>query len=447
MQNSGQPKSTAGPIVILGALFFIFGFVTWLNGTLIPYLKIACELKTSLEAFLVTFAFYISYFFTALPMSRVLRKTGYKRGMMIGLMVMAIGALVFVPAAITRTYLLFLIGLFIIGTGLSLLQTASNPYITILGNLESAAARISIMGICNKVAGFLAPIILGALVLSDADQLTKELQTLQGVERAVRLDELAHRVILPYIGMAGILVALSLFVRYSSLPELGDVGDDGMNSVAQSKTKTSVLSYPNLILGVIAIFVYVGVEVISVDTIALYGQSQAMPLSIARYLPSYTLFFMVIGYVIGIFTIPRFIKQEKALLVSAIAGIILSMVILFIQGNIGIFVSDIAFSHFLPAIQFTHGSISIFIVALLGLANALMWPAIWPLAIDGLGRFTKIGSALLIMGIAGGALIPPLWGRLADISSIGHQKAYWILIPCYLYILYYSLRGHKMKHW
>jgi len=418
-------KNAVAPIVILGSLFFIFGFVTWLNGTLIPYLKIACELKTSLQSLLVAFAFYISYFFTALPMSWVLRRTGYKRGMMFGLGIMAIGALVFIPAALTRTYGLFLTGLFVIGTGLSLLQTASNPYITLLGDLQSAAVRISIMGICNKVAGVLAPLVLGALVLSDADQLTKEMQTLQGDARMLRLDELAHRAIIPYTCMAVVLVGLAVFIRYSGLPELEDEKfSSGSEKDPAAIKKESVFAYPNLILGVIAIFVYVGVEVIAGDTIAIYGQSIGIPLSQAKTFTAYTLSAMVIGYLIGIATIPKFIRQEKALAISCVVGILFSLLI-----------------------QFTNGYASVLFIALLGLANALMWPAIWPLAIEGLGRFTKIGSALLIMGIAGGALMPLLYGKLADISSIGHQHAYLVLLPCYAFILYYAWKGHRYRSW
>lgn len=427
MTTDVQGKSPGWlPIVILGALFFIFGFVTWLNGTLIPYLKIACELNT-FQSLLVAFAFYISYFVTALPSSWILKKIGFKNGMTMGLLVMGAGALIFIPAALARTYAIFLIGLFIIGTGLSILQTASNPYITILGPLESAAKRISIMGICNKVAGVLAPLFLGAIVLSDADQLTAKLQTLSGAEKTALLDSLAHRVIVPYIFIAATLIGLSFLIRFSSLPEveeedLGEVGS--ADSLAKHGGKSSVFQYPNLVLGVVAIFLYVGAEVIAGDSLPGYGQSQGLALSVAKNLTSYTLTAMVIGYILGILTIPKIILQDKALAISALVGIIFSVIV-----------------------QLTTGYTSVLFIALLGLANALMWPAIWPLAIHGLGRFTKTGSALLIMGIAGGALLPLLYGRLADMASIGHQKAYWILIPCYLYILYYSLRGYKIKHW
>jgi glucose/galactose transporter len=353
----------------------------------------------------------------------VLQKTGLKRGMMLGLLVMAVGALIFIPAASSRTYVLFLTGLFIIGTGLSLLQTASNPYITILGPIESAAKRISIMGICNKVAGVLAPLILGAIILSDADTLVNELQQLDAAAKSVRLDELASRVIVPYSVMAAVLVGLALMIRYSPLPEI-EQEDDDMDNLTSAGNKTSVLQFPNLVLGVLTLFLYVGVEVMAGDTIGTYGQSQGIPLSEAKIFTSYTLTAMVIGYIIGIFTIPQIISQSRALSISAVVGVVFSLI----------------------AIS-TSGYTSVLFIALLGLANALVWPAIWPLAIHGLGKFTKTGAALLVMAIAGGALLPLLYGRLADNPAIGHTQAYWIMVPCYLMILFYSLRGHKIKQW
>ncbi|MCK9616583.1 MAG: sugar MFS transporter [Lentimicrobiaceae bacterium] len=407
---------------IIGILFFIFGFVTWLNGTLIVYLKIACQLNT-FQAMLVAFAFYISYFVMALPSSWVLKKTGFKNGMMLGLAVMAVGALFFIPAAQTRTYELFLTGLFIIGTGLSVLQTASNPYVTIVGPIESAARRISVMGICNKVAGVLAPIILGSIILADADTLVKEIQQLDVAQRAVRLDAIAARVIFPYSIMAAVLIGLALMIRFSPLPEIESEPED-VTEKGVPETKNTIFQFPNLVLGVLAIFLYVGVEVIAGDTIGMYGQSQGIPLSIAKNFTAYTLTAMVIGYIIGIIAIPKLISQSKALTVSAVVGILFSIIAIV-----------------------TTGYISVLFIAILGLANALMWPAIWPLAIHGLGKFTKTGSAMLIMAIAGGALLPLLYGRLADLTFIGHRQAYWIMVPCYLYILHYGTRGCKIKSW
>jgi MFS transporter, FHS family, L-fucose permease len=412
-------------ITIIGVLFFIFGFVTWLNGTLIAFLKIACELNNT-QAYLVTFAFYISYFVMALPSSWVLHKTGFKGGMALGLGVMAVGTLFFLPAAWTRTYGLFLTGLFIQGTGLSLLQTASNPYITILGPIESAAKRISIMGICNKLAGVISPLVLGAIVLKNVDPLKIKLASISDLaEKTGLLNEMALRVIVPYIIMAISLIILAILVRLSSLPDIDtDKKEHHVNEpeTQNSELKTNIFQFPHLLLGFVAIFLYVGAEVIAGDTIILYGHSQGIAMDSARTFTSYTLTAMVIGYILSIILIPKFIKQDKALGISAIIGIVFAL-----------------------AALYSAGFISVLMIAILGFANAVMWPAIWPLAINGLGKFTKTGSAILVMGIAGGATLPLIYGRLVDISFIGNQKAYWILIPCYLFILYYAFKGHKIK--
>lgn len=409
-------------VAIIGILFFIFGFITWLNGTLIPFLKISCELNNA-QAYLVTFSFYISYFIMAIPSSWVLKKTGFKNGMSVGLLVMSFGTMIFLPAAYTRTFGLFLAGLFIQGTGLAILQTASNPYIAILGPLESAAKRISIMGICNKIAGVISPLILGAIVLKGADALKNQLTSVNDVAfKEQLLNDMALRVVLPYIVMAVSLVILALLVRFSPLPEIEEV-KESVEGASQKRSKLGVLKFPHLILGFVAIFFYVGVEVIAGDTIILYGQSQGFPLADAKVFTSYTLIAMLLGYVIGIISIPKFISQEKALTLSAVLGIIFSIAAIYSQGFM-----------------------SVFFIAILGLANAVMWPAIWPLAINGLGHYTKTGSAILIMGIAGGATLPFIYGKLVDISSVGNQSAYWLLIPCYLFILYYAIKGHKVKY-
>lgn len=414
--NARQNYSTA--MLIIGALFFLFGFVTWANGTLIPYLKIACELTTS-EAMLVTFAFYISYALMAFPSSWVLKKTGFKKGMILGLVLMAAGALIFIPAANSRTYNVFLLGLFVIGTGLALLQTACNPYVTILGPIESAAKRISIMGICNKGAGAIAPLIMGAIMLNNADALQAKLLTMDATQKAVELNALASKVVVPYIVIAIVLVALAVFIYFSTLPEIKAEGEDETDTSSSVINRESIFSYPYLWLGFITLFLYVGVEVLAGDTIQLYGNSLGISLDTAKNFTTYTMIGMLAGYLIGIFTIPRYISQSTALKFSAILGILFSL------GAI-----------------FTSGTTSVFFIAILGLANALVWPAIWPLAINGLGKFTKTASALLIVGIAGGALVPRLWATLGE--SVGLQQAYWIMIPCYLFILYFAISGHKV---
>lgn len=413
-------KSYFLPMLIIGTLFFIFGFITWINGTLIPYLKIACELETELQSYLVATAFFIAYTVMALPSSVVLRATGYKKGMALGLLVMAVGALVFIPAANARSYNMFLFGLFIIGTGLALLQTASNPYVSIIGPIESAATRISIMGICNKVAGILAGLIFGYIALKDADGLEASLATMDAAARAATLDELASRVVVPYIIIAGVLVVLAIAVVLSSLPDINDEGDD-VGAASGAEQKKSIFDFPHLFLGVMALFLYVGVEVMAGDTIISYGKSLGIELSIARYFTQATLAFMLIGYVIGIFTIPKYISQQKALSICAILGVVFTVLALV-----------------------TDRYVSVAFIALLGLANSLMWPAIFPLAISGLGRFTKIGSALLIMAIAGGALLPLAYGWLLDQPGWNSQRAYVMMVPCYFFILYFATKGYKV---
>ena len=386
---------------MIGILFFVFGFVTWVNSVLIAFFKDAFDLN-NFQSLLVTSAFFISYFVMAIPSSWVLAKTGFKNGMSFGLLAMAVGTLLFIPAAKAENYALFLLGLFVIGTGLALLQTASNPYVTILGPSESAAQRISVMGICNKVAGILSQVIFGGLLLSSAAGAAK-LET----------------VIMPYGIMTAILILLALWVRFSSLPEV----EAEETEEEKSASKASVWAYPNLVLGLVAFFLYVGVEVMAGDTIINYGVSKGFSMDVAKSFTSYTLYGMLAGYIVGILFIPKYLSQQKALNYSALLGILFSVGAVVLNGYL-----------------------SVLCIALLGLANALMWPALWPLAIQGLGKFTKLGSALIIMMISGGALVPLLYGSIAD--RLGDtQTAYAIMIPCYLFILFYATIGHKKSSW
>lgn len=417
-----QPSKTMRfPLLIIGVFYFIFGFVTWLNSVLIPYLKIACQLESNLQAYLVAFAFYISYFVMALPSAWLLQRTGFKNGMAWGLVVMALGALIFIPAAQTRTYNLFLLGLFVQGTGLAILQTAANPYVAVLGKPESAAQRISIMGIANKIAGIISPIILGAIVFANADDIESKLKTFDTLQKDVFLQDLASKVIFPYSLMAITLLALALMLRFTSLPQVDNQLEE--ENLAFSSHK-SIWSYPQLILGVVALFLYVGAEVIAGDTIIQYGISWGIDKSDAKFFTSLTLSGMLLGYVVAIFTIPRYISQEKMLVVCSVLGGLFSLMILL-----------------------SNGFVSVLAVALLGLANSVMWPAIFPLAIADLGKYTKIGSAMLIMAIAGGALLPLLYGYLADFPQVGSKYAYTILVPAYLFIGMYGAFWAKKRHW
>jgi len=426
-------NSTLIPITIIAGLFFIFGFVTWINGALIPFMKTINEL-TSAQSFLVASASYISFVIMAIPASSIINKIGYRKGMSLGLIIMAIGALVFIPAAEARTYWIFLTGIFIQGMGMTLLQTASNPYITILGPIDSAAKRIAIMGIANKIAGALGSLIFGALLLSGIDEVKEKLSTVSLEEKSQLLDTMADSVVMPYLVMAAVLFVLGILIRKAPLPH---VEAEPIETPKDGETlKTNIFQFPHLWLGVLTLFVYVGAEVIAGDTIIAYGISIGIPAEEAKSFTAFTLMAMVFTYGLGVFLIPKFMSQTFALKASAVLGIIFTF-----------------------CIVFTTGFTSILFVAGLGIANALVWPAVWPLTLKGLGKFTKTASALLIMAIAGGAIIPPLYGNLVDghrvdLIAQGMSEAaataqaatsgYWILLPCYLIILYYAIAGHKL---
>lgn len=413
------------PMIIIGILFFIFGFVTWLNGSLIPFLKVICDLN-EFEALFVTFAFYIAYTVMALPMSYVLERTGYKNGMAIGLAVMVVGSLVFIPAALSANFILFLVALFTLGTGLTILQTASNPYVVLVGPIESAAMRISIMGLINKSAGVLVPLLFTTIILSDIGSLSSENLSLSDT------NELAQRLVIPYIIMAVVLSGLIALVKFSSIPELEFEKNDEYD-------KDTIFHFPRVVLGAVALFFYVGIEVIAGDTIGLYAQG--LGVEDATALTSYTMVFMVFGYLVGVAFIPKYLSQEKALVSSALGGILLLLGVAFSSTT----------SHGVSEILWGWSAIptlpdSVTFVALLGFANALVWPTIWPLALEGLGKYTAQGSALLIMAIAGGAILPLVFGKVAQVSG-DMQSSYLVGIVCYLFILMYALRWHKHSSW
>jgi len=413
--HTDATSSRLVPIAIIGALFFIMGWFTWINGPLIAFVQLAFELNV-VSAFLVTFVFYLSYFVWALPASMILDRTGMKRGMALALWVMALGAVAFGEFCTRRWYPGALGGLFVIGAGLAILQTAANPYISILGPIESAAQRIAIMGICNKIAGILAPLVIGALVMHGLGDLKAQVQSADPATREALLDAFAARIHVPYLVMAGILAALGFWITKSPLPE---VKSEEANRSTDASASRGIFAYPHLWLGVICLFVYVGVEVMAGDAIGTYGRGFDLPADQTKFFTSFTLTAMLVGYVVGLLTIPRFISQARYLLLSAALGIVLS------------------FGAYL-----THGYASVAFVASLGFANAMMWPAIFPLAIAGLGRLTETGSALLIMGIAGGAVIPQTFAYLREHHDF--QLVFVaIMVPCYAYILFYALRGHN----
>lgn len=423
--KSTQSNKTA--IAIIAGLFFIFGFITWVNGALIPFMKTINEL-TEAQSYLVASASYISFVVMALPASYLLNKIGYRKGMSIGLFLMAAGALVFIPAAEARTYWMFLTGIFIQGTGMTILQTAANPYITILGPIESGAKRIAIMGIANKVAGALGSVIFGALLLSGIDEVKEIVNQVSLDEKAILLDQMADSVFVPYLVMSAVLFVLGLLMRRAPLPHVE--AEASLEEETQAGSKKTIFQYPQLWFGMLTLFVYVGAEVIAGDTIIAYGLALGISASKAKFFTTFTLMAMVGTYALGVALIPKHLSQNKALQISSVIGLVFSFCIIS-----------------------TTGFTSVLFVAALGIANALVWPAVWPLTLDGLGRHTKTAAAMLIMAISGGAIIPPLYGRLvdsgkeslidsgleaADALALAAKESYYILIPCYLIIFGFS---------
>jgi MFS transporter, FHS family, L-fucose permease len=425
--ESERLRSSMLPMVIVAILFFVLGFATWLNGSLMPYLKHMLQL-TPFQASLVLFSFYIAVTFTALPSAWLIRKVGYKNGMALGMATMMLAGLLYIPAAQTQTFALFLLAQLVIGAGQTLLQTAVNPYVVKIGPEHTAAVRISIMGILNKTAGVVAPIVFTALMASSFVFAPDTALT------AAQIDEMASALVLPYLGLAAFLGLLALAVKCAPLPELAQ------EPIGSSRGQVkAALARPSLALGVLALFVYVAVEVIAGDTIGLF----ALSLGVERYtvMTSYTMVCMVLGYLLGIILIPRLLSQQAALAVSAVLGMLLVLAV--VLGDPSSYVISNAL---LVPFGGTALPDTLLYIAVLGLANAIVWPAVWPLALSGLGALTSTGSALLIMGIAGGAFGPLSWGLLSS-TGLGQQGAYIVMLPCYVFILFYAVKGHKLRSW
>jgi len=419
--SSHSTPNMATSIAIVGGLFFILGFFTWINGPLIAFVQVAFEVS-EISAFLVLMVFYLSYFFLALPSSWILRRTGMKKGLALSLVVMALGTVAFGQFATLRLFPGVLACLFVLGGGMALLQTSVNPYISILGPIETAARRIALMGICNKIAGIFAPLLLGALVLHGMGDLAAEVATADAVTRDALLSDFAGSIRSFYSVMCVILLAAAAYIWVSPLPEIKVDEANAAPGEADGDGRSSIFQFPHLWLGVVCLFLYVGVEVMAGDAIGTYGNAFGLPLDQTKFFTSLTLFAMLIGYLAGLALIPRVISQERYLAVSAGFGVVLTL-----------------------AALLTHGYVSVGFVAALGFANAMMWPAIFPLAIRGLGRFTQTGSALLVMGIAGGAIIPQLFAALKASMPEYFQGIFALLmVPCYLYIGYFALHGYRV---
>jgi FHS family L-fucose permease-like MFS transporter len=418
-----QTKSYLYPLSIIGALFFVFGFLTCVNGVLIPYFQICLDLN-NFQASLVAFAAFIAYFFMALPSAWVLKFTGYKKGMVLGLIIMGIGTALFIPAAHTRTYAIFLTGLFVTGAGLTLLQTAANPYVAIIGPIESTAQRIGFMGLSNKIAGILSTTVLGSLFLFNADTIIKRVNVAKAAERANILDLYALKITGPYIAITLFLLLLSVLVYFSKLPEINESKSNVDANNVQIEDKPNIFHYPYLIFGVIVLFLSAACEGIPIDGVIIYSRALGIPIAIARHYTVYVLCVMMAGYLASIILIPKYLSQQKALMLCSITGLILSVI------------SYLA-----------NGLISIYSMIAMGFGAAMFWGTIWGLSIRALGKHTKIGSAMLLMSVIGGGVFPVLFGRLIDANISRPQNAVLILIPSYLVLLFFSIKGYKIENW
>lgn len=412
-QSTSEKRTTlVVPLLIVGVLFFVIGFGVGISGFLTPFLQDALNLTVT-QSYLVTAAIFSAFVVFGRPAGWVIKKIGYKRSIVWALLIMAIGMVLFVPSAASASLPIFLLALFIGGVGNTLLQASVNPYVTIIGPHESAAMRMCLMGIMNKLAWWLGPVFLG-LFLDLKD---------------VQLSQVSF----PFYIVTGILLVLALFMYFAPLPEVKAAGEDENDANAASQytaKKTSVFQIPHLLLGVLALFFYVGVETLPMVSIigfakSILGEGMTNPEGYAKFVP----IGMFIGYLFGVVMIPRIISQTTALVSFTLIGLVAALGVIFIQGEW-----------------------AIYSLVAIGFANSVLWGAIWPLAIADLGKFTKTGASMLVMGIVGGAVIPLIFGFLIDLfktnelaSMSDYQNAYWIFIPAYLFILYFGTIGHKIR--
>jgi len=387
------------PLIIIALMFSVLGFAVGINAFFVPFVKAAFQISTA-KSYLVTTATFSAFLLFGIPSGKILIKAGYKKSMFFAFLLMALGIFLIIPSAKFISFPIFLFALFVNGMGQTLLNTAVNPYITILGPSESAAKRISIMGMCNKLSFGLAPVVLSIFM----DTINVQL----------------NDVIIPFYVIAGILIILGILAYFAPLPEVKADGEIEIGNTSElENTKTSIFQFPHLWLGAIAIFLYVGAENIALVSIIDYAIE--IGLSSPENYTFFTSMGYLLGYLAGIILIPKIISQINALKISATIGLFSVLMIVFLQVNI-----------------------SIWFVVILGLANSLIWPAIWPLALADLGGLTKKESSLLVMGIAGGGLLPPVLGLLRDHFS-SYQPAYWMLLPFYIFFLFYAIKGYKIR--
>lgn len=399
-----KQANTFAPLIFVGMMFFAIGFALGINSFLIPVINGTLGVSSA-QAYLILAATFSTFIIFGYPASMTIQKIGYKHTMALSFLLFAIAFVLYIFSANNKSFVLFLVASFMSGIGNTFLQASVNPYITILGPIESAARRMSIMGICNKLAWPIAPVFLAWIIGKNTTEISE-----------------ISDLILPFYIIIGVFLFLGMISLIAPLPEVKAVGEDDSNNSSSecvyAANKTSIWQFPHLILGAISLFLYVGAEVVALSTLVDYATS--LKLSNAASYAWISSIGMVVGYILGIIAIPKFISQAKALRVCALIAII---------GTICVVLSPAA--------------ISIWFISLIALGCSLMWPALWPLAIADLGKFTKAGTSLLVMAIAGGAVIPTIFGFIKDI--VGTQNAYWICLPCFLFILYYGMAGYKIR--
>ncbi|MEO6804713.1 MAG: sugar MFS transporter [Edaphobacter sp.] len=394
-------KNYTIPLILMVSLYFGIGFITALNDILVPHFKDLFHL-TNVTALLVQFCFFGAYFVMSLPSGWIVGRIGYKRGIVLALSVIGLGLLLFLPASIIIFYPLFLFALFVVGSGLALLQVAINPYVGALGTPETAASRLNLAGGFNSFATAIAPKIGAAFIFIAAGASTAQLA------RSVRA---------PYLLLAICAFAMAIVTAFVQLPDVIEQGE------TRSASEGSAWKFPHLRFGALAIFFYVGAEVaIGSMMISFLGQPSMGGLSheaAARYVSLYWGGAMV-GRFIG-FAALKQIRAQRALAFVSLAASLLV-------------ITAIA----------AHGHVAMWAIVSCGLFNSVMWPCIFPLSVEGLGRFTSQGSGILITMVVGGAVIPEVQGFLAD--KFGYQPSFAIVLLCYLYILFFALRGYRIRN-
>ena len=400
-----QKNKTLLPLAIVGLFFFAIGFALGINSYLMPVLKGAMNISGSAATLLLA-ATFVPFLLFGYPATACIRAIGYKRTMALSFVIFAVAFGLFIVAARQESLVWFLIASFVSGAANAVLQASVNPYVTILGPIESAARRISCMGICNKLAWPVTTLFITMVIGKGIGETS--------------LGDLY----LPFAIIIAIFLVLAVIALMAPLPEVKAAGEDDADTASSSEVssyadgKTSILQFPHLLLGCLALFLYVGVETISLATATGYAKDLGLDGDNYGFIPSIG---MIVGYIAGVALIPKYLSQAAAMRICAVIAVVGSVAVALVPDPV----------------------ISVYCIFFMALGCSLMWPALWPLAMADLGKFTKSGSSLLTMAIAGGAVMPWVQGLVQD--KYGYQASYWVCVPCFLFILYYGFAGYKIR--